>query len=118
MIAALESIFTDSAKSLEAQEAMWSSFGEIRNDTLLDMWKTLLSSMACDSVEERLFVELINEVLLKELIKFRFKFTPPPQQKAMAPSLTKEEENIIRYVCGYVGMKLHDRYIQMHGKHN
>ena len=36
--------------------------------------------------------------------------------KAITPtSMTIVEENIIRYACGFVGMKLHDRFIKQHG---
>ena len=44
------------------------------------------------------------------------RYVPHQVDEVIAPpSLTTEEESIIRYVCGYVGMKLHDRFIKQKG---
>ena len=31
-------------------------------------------------------------------------------------NLSKDEENIIRYACGYVGMKLYNRFVKQPGE--
>ena len=60
-------------------------------------------------------MELVNETLLERMIKSRYALTPP-EVAARPPSLTRDEESIIRYACGYIGMKLHEKYIKQHGK--
>ena len=58
-------------------------------------------------------MELVNETYFENLIKH--KYATSPVEAVTPPSLTKDEENIIRYACGYVGMKLHDRFIKQDG---
>ena len=43
------------------------------------------------------------------------KYVATPDKAITPTSMTIDEEKIIRYVCGFVGMKLHDRFIKQHG---
>ena len=73
-----------------------------------------MHSISCESATvEPLFMELVNEVCFENMIKERYATTPA--RASTATSLTVDEENIIRYACGFVGMKLHDRFIRQHG---
>ena len=106
----------DPNSPLSAQkEKMWVQFGVLRQHKLPELWKSFLRAIGCDAVaEEPLFMELVNEVVFERMIKSRY-IPAKITVNAAPPSLTVEEENIIRYACGYVGMKLHNRYIKQHG---
>ena len=45
-----------------------------------------------------------------------FKTEPESPSQVVATSLTKDEENILRYACGYVGMKLYQRFLKTLGE--
>ena len=52
--------------------------------------------------------------LFEKLIEETFKTEPEAPSQVIATTLTKDEENILRYACGYVGMKLHERFLKRH----
>lgn len=69
----------------------------------------------CDSAaKEPLFMELVNESLLENLTKEMY--TVPQCSPTCTMNLSKDEENIIRYACGYVGMKLYNRFVKQPGE--
>ena len=43
------------------------------------------------------------------------KYVATPDKAITPTSMTIDEANIIRYACGFVGMKLHDCFIKQHG---
>ena len=61
-------------------------------------------------------MELTNENLLCRMVKARCASTPQLEETSSPPSLTAVEENIIRYVAGFVGMKLQNRYLSQDGE--
>ena len=66
-----------------------------------------------------MFIEIVNETLLENMTKDMYAI--PQCEEDMLPStkntyLTKYEENVIRYACGYVGMKLHNRFVKQPGE--
>ena len=94
---------------------IWTTFHTVREHKLPSIWKSFLKDIGCGSgMEEPLFMELVNEVYFENIIKLRY--STSTVEDITPPSLTKDEENIIRYACGYVGMKLHDRFIKQDGK--
>jgi len=110
---ALETV--SEASQSQERALMWTAFHKVRESKLPALWRTFLEGVDCRSaLEEPLFMELVNETYFENLIKQRC--AHPPQKAVMSPSLTTDEENIIRYACGYVGMKLHDRFIKQDGK--
>lgn len=103
-----------SSKSIDRAK-MWTTFHKLRESKLPALWRSYLKSIGCSSaLEEPLFMELVNETFFANIIKQ--KYAAPPKLTFTRPSLTKDEENIIRYACGFVGMKLHDRFIKQAGK--
>ena len=89
------------------KENIWIEFSRVRQTTLPGLWKSFLSAIDCSIVlEEPLFMELTNENLLCRMVKARCASTPQLEETSSPPSLTAVEENIIRYVAGFVGMKL------------
>jgi len=88
-------------------------------------------------------MELINESLLENMAKDKYTIPQPreststldiclskdeqniirytiPQPRESTSTLdirlSKDEQNIIRYACGYVGVKLHNRFVKQHGE--
>lgn len=92
------------------REQMLATFFRLRQSKLPDMWRQFLHSISCESATvEPLFIEVCFENMIKE------RYATTPAKTSTATSLTVDEENIIRYACGFVGMKLHDRFIKQHG---
>ena len=97
------------------REKMWTTFFRLRQNKLPSLWRQFLHSISCSSAtQEPLFMELVNEVYFENMVKKKYAAT---HCKAItSTSLTVDEENIIRYACGFVGKKLHDRFIKQHGR--
>ena len=68
--------------------------------------------------KEPLFVELVNESLLEKLCKNMFGIPRRESSRSETVStyLSEDEQNIIRYACGYVGMKLYNRFVKQPGE--
>lgn len=110
---ALES--SDASSPYLAKGIMWMTFHTVRETKLSDLWSSFLPGIGCsNALEEPLFMELVNEIFFENMIKI--KYATRREKSIIAPSLTKDEENIIRYACGYVGMKLHARFIRQSGR--
>jgi len=56
-------------------------------------------------------MELVNESLLQKLSKEIFSIPQCENSRSETVStyLTEDEYNIMRYACGYIGMKLYNR---------
>ena len=104
-----KTIFSCFETALSKQkEKMWKEFGRLPELYLL--------SIGCDEVkQEPLFMELVNETMFEKMTKAKYE-SASHEEPVRPPSLTNDEENIIRYICGYVGMKLHERFVKQHGK--
>ena len=93
---------------------------EIRANKLPVLWNTFLSSISCPHLTgEPLLIELINEQIMEGLLADTFKvFEEPLDQQdteASAVILSKDEDNILRYACGYVIKKLLHKYVRQDG---
>ena len=102
----------------QRREAMWVNFCKLRAQRLPTLWRTFLTDICCDSAaKEPLFMELVNETLLENLTKEIYTI---PQHEESTPTcnmkFSKVEESIIRYACGYVGMKLYNRFVKQPGE--
>lgn len=81
--------------------------------------KDLLDIECSHVTSEPLFMEIVNEALFEKLIEVMYRVEPEESTQsdtAEAALLTKDEENILRYACGYVGLKLYQCLIKMPGK--
>ena len=97
------------------RELLWSRYAGLRAKKLPVLWKSFLQKIHCTEVEsEPLVMELVNEILLENLISDIF-----PSDVEASPAetviLSKDEQNIIRYACGYVAFKLHQKFRKQHG---
>jgi len=65
-------------------------------------------------------MELINESLLENMAKDMYTIPQPRESTCTRDNiiicLSKDEQNIIHYACGYVGVKLHNRFVKQHGE--
>ena len=99
----------------QRRESLWVNFCKLRAKRLPTLWKTFLTEICCDSAaKEPLFMELVNESLLENLTKEMY--AVPQCLPTCTMNLSKDEENIIRYACGYVGMKLYNRFVKQPGE--
>ena len=102
------------------RERMWTQYAKLRAKDLPNLWKTFLTNIQCGHVtSEPLFMEIVNEILFEKLIEEMFRVEPEESTEADAAEaalLTKDEENILRYACGYIGMKLYQRFIKTPGE--
>jgi len=105
----------------QRRERLWVSFGKIRAERLHTLWKAFLQDIGCvSSFEEPLFMELINESLLENMARDMYTIPQPRESTCTRDNiiicLSKDEQNIIQYACGYVGVKLHNRFVKQHGE--
>ena len=73
------------------------------------MWKDFCKSNGVTL--SPLVYQHINQKLYSDLIKSRFS-KKPSESTVDIPELTTDEENVIRYIAGYVPFKLLKRYEQ------
>ena len=103
------------------KEKVWIQYVEIRANKLPVLWNTFLSSISCPHLaREPLLTELINEQIMEGLLTDTFKvFEEPLDQQdteaSAAVILSKDEENVLRYACGYVVKKLLHEFVQQDG---
>ena len=93
----------------------------LRTDKLPALWKVFFRDIHCDdAIKEPLFMELVNESLLQKLSKEIFSIPQCENSRSASETvstyLTGDEHNIMRYACGYIGMKLYNRFIKQHGE--
>ena len=82
--------------------------------TLPPLWKKFLLSIGCEECcGEPLLMELINESIVDCFIKETF---PQFETSRATPiiDITKDE-NILRYTCGYIVIKLKERFLKVKG---
>ena len=99
---------------------MWTIFSKIRTERLPRLWAGFLLELGCGSVTNILFTELINDVLMENLIHSIHvpagNNNTCTTESSSRVEITKDEESIIRYACGYVGMKLQKRFTKLKGE--
>ena len=102
----------------QRRERLWVSFAKIRAERLPTLWKRFLQDIGCaSSIEEPLLMELTNESLLESMAKDMYSIPQPEERTPTCDMyLSKDEQNIIRYACGYVGMKLHNQFVKQPGE--
>ena len=90
------------------RERMWKAFHRARSTTVEALWKTFLSNVHIDDLHDNLFFQLVVDYVFEEVIKKEFHTSSTPT--APKKSLTRDEQNIIRYAGGYVAQRLLTRY--------
>ena len=92
---------------------MWIRYATARTTILPPLWRNFLSELNCEVFStDPLLTELINESIMDHLIETSFPAKQEARTSCTPPvELNKEEENIIRYACGYVCMHLRRRFL-------
>lgn len=93
------------------REKLWSSFHQLRVKELSDIWKVFFEKIKMERLDS-LLEQHVNLTLFESILKSH---TPVSQSSARCPAsqlptLSSDEENIIRYAAGYVPMKLMKKY--------
>lgn len=93
------------------REKLWSSFHRLRLKELAGIWKVFIQKIKIKRLDS-LIEQHVNVNLFESILKSR---TPVTQSGARCsasqlPTLSSDEENIIRYAAGYVSMKLLKKY--------
>ena len=95
------------------REIMWTQYGRLQ-DSLRSIWDEFLCKI--DVAKScRLFEGLLNDLLFESLVKDLFKAHEYPLTSTNM-QLTKDECNILRYVYGYVMMKVKQKYLKQKSK--
>ena len=108
-----------SATSIRAKcvlrEKLWSNFHQLRVVELESIWKDFFKK----AEEERfdpIVEQHVNQSLFKDLVKSHAPAPPSIGVSVSPPTLSPDEENVIRYAAGYVPMKLMKRYEKQSSK--
>ena len=95
------------------RENMCTQYARVRACTLPPLWKRFLLAINCEECcSEPLVMELVNESIVYSLVKATF---PQFEMTRATPTIeiTKDEENILRYICGYIAMKLKHKFLKV-----
>ena len=97
------------------RKQLWIRYAGLRNNTLPPLWNRFLECISCSThTGKPLLMELMNESIVDYLIKKAFPVLEVPRV-TQSVELSKDEENILRYACGYVSMKLRPRFSKLSG---
>ena len=95
------------------QGCVWSSFHKLRNsDGINQVWTafmTVLKAPEPCQVESQLALQLLMDWVLKKMLKNKADAIEQPSSSEVVP-LTIREKSAIRYMAGYVAVKLLKRY--------
>ena len=95
---------------------MWTNLSILRAEKLPSLWAAFLKSICTDSIDP-LFMELVNDALFERLInQLCDHHCAGGRESKTEVEITEDEQMIMRYACGYVGLKLHDKFIKQHGE--
>ena len=104
------------------RERLWSSFHKLRQKELMDIWGKFFEMIGKDRLDP--LVQHVNQSLFEDMLKTYIQslfedmlktYIQPSKQTVTCPehhlpTLSSDEENIIRYAAGYVPMKLMKKY--------
>ena len=90
------------------RERIWKVFHLARSSTVEELWKAFLSKLSIGDLHDNLFFQLVVDHVFEELLKTEFHQTCTPTTPKK--SLTRDEQNIVRYAGGYVAQRLLSKY--------
>ena len=99
---------------------MWTSYSRIRTEKLPSMWANFLRNLGCkDRHADPLFTSLVTDAMFEKMIHTLCENYCSARDYAepdVQAEITEDVQRIIRYACGYVGMKLHNKFLKQHGE--
>ena len=88
---------------------LWAKFHRLRlHPVILSSWEQFVKDASIKGDEVHLTLQLVIDRLLKQLINQQAKVTT--QKSFTSNQLTVREQNAIRYMAGYIAIKLQKRY--------
>ena len=106
---------TCSSKSVSlVREKMWIEYQDMRSTTLVALWDKFFVDINCTHLKDHMLIQLINQLLFESIITEQFT-KPKSIQPCQEHSLSGDEQNILRYACGFVPMRLIHRFSKQQG---
>ena len=90
-------------------EKIWSEFHMLRISSLPRLWNSCFSTLGIPSVDP-LVIQSLNQILFEDLLRENIGACIPQVASTRISSLSKDEENALRYAAGYVPYRLLRRY--------
>ena len=107
---------TDSKLDRKKRRVMWTCYSRIRAERLPFLWAQFLGS---ETEIDPLFMSIVNDAMFEMMIHRLCEdhcSVRDSNECQLEAEMTEDELKIIRYACGYVGMKLHNRFLKQHGE--
>ena len=89
---------------------MMTNFHAFRTEKLGQLWHDLYSKLGWEDAQDPMLEQYASQVVFEKLISSHFGNMTAPKRSGSAIRLTPVEENILRYVSGYVPFKLMKRF--------
>lgn len=87
---------------------MWEAFHQLRTaSSFRGLWKEFVMS-ATRKIPSQIFYQHVTDHMLKSLVKMKYNLSESADCSNNTP-LTREEENSLRYVAGYICKKVKER---------
>ena len=109
LVSNLKSCFQASnSRSMRVKsESIWGHYHVMRTSAAhKELWKRALESSGCSLLPT--FYQYVTNEVFKQLFKQEFSFSSAALDTELQP-ITKEEENALRYVAGYICRKVRDK---------
>lgn len=112
LVAKFEKCFVSRRSMKVREEVMWREYHVLRvSDAFREDWEKFLQ-LTIGQAASPTFFQFVSHEVFKELVKTRHEI---PESEGDQPSrITKEEENALRYVSGYVCRKVQENISLLH----
>ena len=115
----LKKCFSSGVSTNAAQEMVWGHYHKLRSSPAFrSLWKTLLTLVGCSTTDDPIFMQYITHHIFKQLLKEEFPLQPAATHDSAVPALSDEENNVVRYVAGYICNKLYKRLMKSKTDHD
>ena len=98
-----------------AREKALTEFHGLRIRELPSLWTALFSNLSLNCVSP-LLLQSVNRIMFEQMMVENFVEASYSNSVALVPTLNAEEENALRYVSGYVALKLMREYEKIDGE--
>ena len=99
----------DGVSSVLKREKVWAKFHSLRTSKeYVSFWKVFLKVVGCETADPA-FYQHISQHIFTSLLKDAFPVTDNPSTCGAAASLDFDEISAIRYVAGYVCLKVYKK---------
>ena len=115
----LKKCFSSGVSTNAAREMVWGHYHKLRSSPAFrSLWKILLTLVGCSTTDDPIFMQYITHHIFKQLLKEEFPLQPAATHDSAVPALSDEENNVVRYVAGYICNKLYKRLMKSKTDHD